>query len=142
MQQSALNQKIKITVNKQLWEVLSGHVTASRRSKLPVLTVGTASSANFNRVAIRTISGLIDKNCVNIYRLQNGMLLLELCDFGMLKLTKKTIARTNAQIHFGSTILKKYMFAAGNKKDIYHFYLHQTDKPNLFVLKELQNSWE
>lgn len=37
MQQSALNQKIKITVNKQLWEVLSGHVTASRRSKLPCI---------------------------------------------------------------------------------------------------------
>lgn len=87
MQQLALNQKIKITVNKQLWEVLSGHVTASRRSKLPVLTIGVNHSGIFNTIAVKTISGFTDKKYVNIYKLQNGMLLLELCDVGMFKIT-------------------------------------------------------
>lgn len=141
MQQLALNQKIKITVNKQLWEVLSGHVTVSRRSKLPVLTIGVNHSAIFNTIAVKTISGFTDKKYVNIYKLQNGMLLLELCDIGMLKITTGKIGKYT-QKHFAASILKKYLFASGNKKDIYHFYLHPTDKPNLFVLKELQNSWE
>lgn len=140
MQQLALNQKIKITVNKQLWEVLSGHVTASRRSKLPVLTVGISNASAFNRAASKIIPGIIDKKYLNIYKLQNGMLLLELCDIGMLKITKST--GKYVEYHFAASILKKYLFASGNKKDIYHFYLHPTNKPNLFVLKELQNSWE
>ena len=139
MQNAELSQKIKITVNKQLWEVLSGHITTTRRSKLPVLTVGMSSSANFNKVAITTILDKLKKEFCNIYRLQNGMLLIEFCDIGMLKIAKH---QTQGLRHIAGAILKKYMFAAGNKKDIYHFYLHETDKPNLFVLKELQNSWE
>lgn len=136
-----INQKVKIRVDKQLWEILSGQITVQRRTKLPVLTISTAASGRFNIVAQKLLK---DAKYCNLYKLKNGIILLEATNEGLLKITKYTNTQRGisyAGISVGS--LKRYIFnELKNQKLIYHFYLHPTQTPGLFVLKELTNSWE
>lgn len=133
-------QKIKITVNKQLWDVLSGQISIQRRSSLPLLSIGSAVQAKFNRAAQK----IIQEKFVNFYKLSNGMLLIEFGKEGQLAVTKYSDTKrgiTTMSVSAGR--LRKYIFNEMKIQKLqYHFYLHPTDRPNLYVLKEITNSWE
>ena len=134
-------EKFKIKVDRKLWDVLSGQIVTQRRSSLPILTVG-AVGGKFNRVAQNSIVANADR--CNFYKLKNGILLVELGDQGILKITKyfnKARGIKTAGVSTGS--LRKYIFnEMKNQKLQYHFYLHPTDREGLYMLKELTNSWE
>lgn len=137
-------QKIKIRIDKNMWDILSGQIVMQRKTSLPVFTVGLAPQSSFNAAA----KSLLDKagyKFANFYKLSNGMLLIEFVkQAGQLKITRFNCSKRgiyNVRISTGA--LKKYIFnELNNKKLTYHFYLHPTDRENVFMLKELTNSWE
>ena len=130
-------QKIKIRIDKNMWDVITGQIVVQRRTTLPVLAVGIGVNGNFNRAA----QNLIGNNThATFYKLPEGIILVEFGKTGAHSLSKHITAKNCT---FGATKLKKYIFNnLNNKKAHYHFYLHPTDRPNIYVLKELQNSWE
>lgn len=130
-------QKIKIRIDKNMWDVLSGQIVMQRRTTLPVLGIGIGINGNFNSAAQK----LIGKNTnATFYKLPEGIILVEFGKTGACTLSKNSISKNCA---FGATKLKKYIFnTLNNKKAHYHFYLHPTDRENVFMLKELTNSWE
>lgn len=135
-------EKFKIKVDKKLWDVLSGQIVMQRRTSLPCLTVAMGITGKFNVAAQRTI--LKDASHCNFYKLKNGMLLIEVGNEGLLKITRYSNKERGiecAGVSVGR--LRKYVFnELNNKKLTYHFYLHPTDRNGLFILKELTNSWE
>jgi hypothetical protein len=142
MNLEAIQQKIRIRIDKNMWDVLSGQIVMQRRTSLPVLTIGNNTQGTFNSAAKKLLAKM---KFANFYKLSNGMLIVEFSDKeGLLKLTRySNLIKSLHCLTVSITKLKKYIFNdLNNKKYQYHFYLHPTDRENTYVLKELTNSWE
>ena len=134
-------QKVKYKFDKTLAQIITGQIVMQRRTKLPCLTIGASGSGGFNNAAKPYLK---DFSFCTFYKLQNGMIFVEFANAGVIKISRHDKAKHGTGItNFSATKLKRYIFnELKNQKLIYHFYLHPTDRPNMYLLKELTNSWE
>ena len=134
-------QKVKYRFDKTLAQIITGQIVMQRRTTLPCLTIGSSVTGSFN---VASKSYVKDFSHCTFYKLANGMIFVEFGNTGVIKISRHEKSKHGTGVtNFSATKLKKYIFnELKNQKLIYHFYLHPTDKPNMYLLRELTNSWE